>query len=419
MLMTLIASFLESVKGGKKCKIDAEWSVSLDSHITSQLSSGYLDEDSVVVGTASGKVRAFSSYGKEKWSFSASKAPGKEEAFFLEDESLGKIKSSPVIADINKDGRGEVIFGTEYGVLYALDCKGKPLWNFKARDEISGSVFVEDINKDGRAEILFGSSDSNFYALTSQGKLLWEFNAGSGIESQPGVTKNGPKKIIFGSNDGTVYALNEKGKKMWEFKAGDKITAQPCIGNLYNDAREFIILGSLDNNLYVLANDGKLCWNYKTEGRIFSKAVLCDLNKDRRNEIVFGSCDDKIHILSDSGKKIWDFETNFWVVPSPIVGDFDDNGQLEVAVGSCDNFVYILEAEGKYALDYMPGISGITGQPGNYTDLPTSEPGCYIGNVLSKYKTDGMIVGSALSSGKSIIAATETGKLYKLKYTGI
>ena len=157
--MTLLASFLESVKSGKKGKIDAEWSISLDSHITSQLSSGYLDEDSIVMGTASGKVCAFNSYGKEKWSFSASKTLGKEEAFFMEDESLSKIKSSPVIADINKDGRGEVIFGTEYGTLYALDCRGRLMWSFKAKDAISGSAFVEDINKDGKAEILFGSSE--------------------------------------------------------------------------------------------------------------------------------------------------------------------------------------------------------------------------------------------------------------------
>src|SRR3989338_9124633 len=204
MLMTLLASFLKSVKSGKKGKIDVQWSVSLDGNITSQLASGYLDEESIVMGTANGKVCAFDSDGKEKWSFSISKTLGKEEAFFLEDESLSKIRSSPVIADINRDGKGEVIFGTEHGTLYALDCKGKPLWSFKAKDAISGSALVEDINKDGKAEILFGSSDGNFYALTGQGKLLWSFNAKSGIESIPSATKSGPKQIIFGSNDGTI-----------------------------------------------------------------------------------------------------------------------------------------------------------------------------------------------------------------------
>ena len=417
--MGLLASILRT---GKKGVLAPEWVASLDGKITSQIACGFLDEESIVACTSTGNIYAVNSSGNTKWKFSSTKKITKEEEFFMEDGESSRLKSSPVIADIDKNGYGEVIFGSEHGTLYAVDCKGKLLWSFKASDAIGGSACVEDINNDGKLEILFGSSDGRFYALSGSGKLLWRFNANSGIESQPaalsGLKKS--KKIVFGTNDGTLHCLNEKGKELWAFRSSDKITTQPSIGNLFSDTRKFIVFGSQDNSIYSLNEEGSLQWAYKTEGKIFSKAALADINNDNRLEVIFGSCDDKLHVLSSTGKKIWDYETNFWVVAPPIVSDFDNDHKLEISIGSYDNSIYILEAEGKYSLDYIPGISGITGQSGHYTDLVTSEPGDYIAKVLSAYKTDGIIVGqAAFESGKSIVAASETGKLYKLKYRGI
>ncbi len=408
---------------GKKGELSSDWSISLNTGITSQSTSGYLDEEAIVVGCGNGKVYAIDSLGKIKWDFSINQKMTKEEEFFIDEDSI-KIKSTPIIADINKDNKGEVIFGSGNGTLYVLDHKGKLLWSFDAKGSIYGSACVADINNDKKSEILFGSSANDFYAITNSGKKLWQFDASSGIESQPIVTnvsaKSNKKQIIFGTNDGMLYSIDEKGKKVWEFKTGDKITAQPSIGNLCNNMESFIVLGSQDNKIYTLTMKGILYWSYETNGKIFSKATLADINNDKKMEIIFGSCDDKLYVLSDSGKKLWDYETNFWVVASPIVGDFNEDKKLEISIGSYDNFVYILESEGDYTLEYIPGISSITHQSGHYTDLATSEPGYYNGKVLSKYRVDGMVVSqNFLEKSNSLIVASDTGKVYKLGYKNI
>jgi len=411
--MGLMASLLGR---GSKGAIEKEWAVSLGSRISSQIVTGYIDEESVVACTSTGVICALSSSGQLKWTFSTLTSVSRSDAFFLEGGGASSIKSTPVIADINQDGKGEVICGSQHGTLYALDCKGRLLWAFRAQDSINGSVCVADINNDRKPEILFGSNDGNLYALTSLGKLLWKFNAGSAIESHP-VFSRDINQVIFGADNGSVYSLSGTGRKLWEFKTYAKITAQPVIGDLYGDGRKFIVAGSLDTNLYTIASDGKLEWFYKTEGKIFSKAVLADVNSDKKMEVIFGSCDDKLHVLSAFGNKIWDYETDFWIVASPLVSDFDGDNRLEVAIGSYDGFVYLLEAEGKYSLDYIPGISGITSQAGNYTDVALSEPGSYRGILLSKYKTEGTIVGQGiLNGGKAMVAASDIGKIYKLKY---
>ena len=81
--MGLLASFLKKKEKGI---MDKEWSISLDSNITSQLTSGFIDEESIVLGTSSGKVYAINSAGKIKWVYSIAKSLSKEESFFLEEK---------------------------------------------------------------------------------------------------------------------------------------------------------------------------------------------------------------------------------------------------------------------------------------------------------------------------------------------
>jgi hypothetical protein len=101
------------------------------------------------------------------------------------------------------------------------------------------------------------------------------------------------------------------------------------------------------------------------------------------------------------------------------VTDIDNDGKLEVIAGSYDNSVYVLDAEGSFLLDYMPGISGITQQPGHYDDVITTKPGNYIGKKIWEYKTEGMILGSTLINGKKakqIIVGVKNGKIDNLTY---
>ena len=414
--MGVISNTLKKLSGKKLGKIEKKWVFDIPSSISSSPIAAEITKGKVGIafGTHDGKMYMLGDDAKIKWLYSIQEKIDEIQQMFLDEETAKSIYASPTFADINKDGKKELLFGSDIGKFYALNSLGKLLWNFKTNGEIRSSALVQD------NMIIFGSNDKNLYTLNSKGKLLWKFKADSGIESSPAILKGKKTQIIFGSNNGKIYSLNTKGKLLWQFKTNGKITAKPAIGDIYANKKNYIVIGSADNNIYALNENGKLEWLYETEGRICSKACLADINNDKKLEIIFGSCDDNIYCLSCKGSKIWSYETDFWVVATPLVLDIDNDGKLEVIAGSYDNTVYVLDAEGMFLLDYMPGVSGVTQQPGHYHDLITSEPGGYVGKKLWEYKTEGMIVGSTFITNnkkqKEMIIGIKKGKLDNLTY---
>ncbi len=64
-----------------------------------------------------------------------------------------------VIGDINADGLGEVLLGTDYGLIYAFDQTGTLINGFPIlTSTIQSTCTVKDLDDDGDAEILASSS---------------------------------------------------------------------------------------------------------------------------------------------------------------------------------------------------------------------------------------------------------------------
>jgi outer membrane protein assembly factor BamB len=405
------------LKGKKRGKIEEEWkydsqSTLLAPPVIADLSNN--GHKSIIFGTKDGKICSIDVNANVQWMFNTQEQVGDVELMFLDADTASSIESSPNIADINNDGKKEIVVGSEMGNIYALSYEGELLWKFKTEGSIRAPVLINDINGDGKLEILFGSGDKNLYVLNNEGKLLWQYEAGSSIESCPEIVKG---NIVFGCDNGELHCINNLGKLIWKFTTNAKITAQPSVGKLFGDERTFIVVGSTDNYLYMLNLDGELIWKFKTEGAIYSKACLADINNDNKLEIIFGSCDNKIYALNSNGEKIWSYETDFWVVAPPIVDDIDGDGKLEVIAGSYDHNIYILDSEGSYKLDYVPGVSGVLQQAGNYTDVMTQEPGRIEGKKLWQYKTDGIIVGCGyIGEDHKLIVNTKPGKINNLAH---
>lgn len=365
----------------------------------------------VITANQNGEVIAFTEEGEFHWKYKAKDDVGDLEQMFLDVEVGNGINTSPVAEDINDDDKKEIIFGTELGLVYALSSKGKKIWVFKAGGAIRGGIGILDINNDYRPEIVFGSNDKNIYILNNKGKLIKKIFVGSKIESTP-VLFNG--LIVTGTNDGNISAYNVQGEKIWSIKTESKITAKPVIAQL-RKGQVCLLVGSTDNSLYCIDENGKLLWKFKTNGSIYSKVLVSDLNGDGEQEIVFGSCDNKIYVLNSAGVMIWNFETDFWVVGSPLLMDIDNDNRNEVILGSYDTQIYILSTDGTYNLGYIPGISGIVTQEGNYSEIPTHDPGEIVGKKIWMLKLPGIVVGCC-KAGKNLVVQTKEGKLAWVKH---
>jgi len=180
------------------------------------------------------------------------------------------IGSSPAIADIDGDGKLEVVFGSGDHYLYALNGEdGSLLWKFKTGGAIWTSPAIADIDGDGRLEVVFGSEDNYLYALNGEdGSLLWKFKTGFFVNSSPAIADiDGDRKleVVFGSYDHNLYVLNgEDGSLLWKFKTGNWIASSPAIGDVDGNGKLDVAVASFDGYLYLFEatkRGGRVVWS--------------------------------------------------------------------------------------------------------------------------------------------------------------
>ncbi|TFG02093.1 MAG: hypothetical protein EU542_05700 [Promethearchaeota archaeon] len=213
------------------------------------------------------------------------------------------------------------------------------LWNYTARSGVPTSAALADIDEDGKLEVMIGSADDYMYALNSEdGTLVWESNPGGHIYSSPtlgDIDNDGKLEVVFGSYGNHLYALNtENGSELWRFPTGDAVAGDAAIADLDGDNKLEVVFGSLDNKVYVLnGEDGSLLWNYTTGDDIYSSPAIGDLNDDGKLEVVIGSRDHKIYVFhGENGTILWSYESDYWNPNSPSIGDFDLDGDLDLVI---------------------------------------------------------------------------------------
>ncbi|MCB0723447.1 MAG: hypothetical protein KDC73_01995 [Ignavibacteriae bacterium] len=121
------------------------------------------------------------------------------------------INNSPVLADLNKDGKQEIILVSN-GSVYALNSQGVLLDNFPVNfnKTITSGVSVGDINSDGVFDLVFASSDGNLYAYSTNGNIVTGFPVlvGPNSLSTPALANlNGVVGIYIFSGDGYLYGF--------------------------------------------------------------------------------------------------------------------------------------------------------------------------------------------------------------------
>ncbi|KAG6510272.1 hypothetical protein ZIOFF_028281 [Zingiber officinale] len=85
------------------------------------------------------------------------------------------VYSSPTMVDLDGDGKLDILVGTSYGLFYILDHHGQVRNKFSLEmAEIQAPVVAADINDDGKIEIVTVDTHGNVAAWTAQGDEIWE-----------------------------------------------------------------------------------------------------------------------------------------------------------------------------------------------------------------------------------------------------
>ncbi|KAG5253306.1 protein DEFECTIVE IN EXINE FORMATION [Salix suchowensis] len=124
------------------------------------------------------------------------------------------IYSSPSVVDLDGDGNLDILVGTSFGLFYVLDHHGNIRKNFPLEmAEIQGAVVAADINDDGKIELVTTDVHGNVAAWTSQGKEIWEKHLKSLVSQGPtlgDVDGDGHTDVVVPTLSGNIYVLSGK-----------------------------------------------------------------------------------------------------------------------------------------------------------------------------------------------------------------
>lgn len=226
---------------------------------------------------------------------------------------------TPALADMNGDGRPEVIVGMRDKKLHVFnpvnwtELPGFPFTtngNSGAGGEITSSPAIGDIDNDGQPEIVFACSDSRVYALNGDGTAAAGWPQGAqfneDLDSSPAlgdISGDGIPDVVVGASNGRLFAWRGNG-----------------IGLL-----QVLIKDALGANVAVR-----------------SSPILVDVDANGVPEIIVGDQIGRLHAFYANGTSLPGFpiQTGNLIEGGPAAWDLDGDGLTEIVAESFDQKVY-------------------------------------------------------------------------------
>ena len=203
------------------------------------------------------------------------------------------VWSSPALYDADGDGDMEIFIGGDStpggyvdhlgGIFRAIDYRNnapKALWNRFANEVFHSSPAIADINDDGRVEVVVGMGN-NWHIECSERANPY---------CSPGDGSDHVNVWAFHLDDGT----NVPG---WPVSATDTVWSSPAIGDVDADGKLEIVVGSFDRKVYVWNSDGTKLWSvspkfphpHLSSGRVTGHPIIADIDGNGEQDIAVGT----------------------------------------------------------------------------------------------------------------------------------
>ena len=146
-----------------------------------------------------------------------------------------KFISTPIIADIDNDGKGEILLAVDSSGIESFDDQGEQeeKYPFAVSTRINSYPVIRDLNGDGKFELLYLTSHGDLYAWEIQGSKVFWNGYGNGPEHNA-VYKAIPLTETFVSGVSLLYLYPnpvKSTKATLRFKTGDAGTVRIKIYN--------------------------------------------------------------------------------------------------------------------------------------------------------------------------------------------
>lgn len=187
-------------------------------------------------------------------------------------QTRGPVMSCPVVT-----AQGLVVFGSDDGMCYAVDARGRLVWSFATQGRVVAPVSLSARRlaapgPDGAVSrpvtlVFCASTDGVLYALREHdGRPAWTFAANTPLHSAPAVLDD---RLIIGTQDGAVYALETaSGRLLWRQSLGAPVRASPAVA----DGRAYFACA--DGAVVALSlQDGRRLWTAEVFGQVLAAPI--------------------------------------------------------------------------------------------------------------------------------------------------
>jgi hypothetical protein len=183
-----------------------------------------------------------------------------------------------------------------------------------------------DLDGDGRADVIVADEGGKVTALGTDGSVRWQWTSAS-LSSVP-VPEGGGRASISQSRREAPGPVNSV-----------------CVFDMDADGKPDIAAGSDDGKVHLLSADGKHLWDAGTPVRgphdawmsmttMAKKVVAGDVDGDGRGEIAVGFSNSHVHLLDAEGNERWHREMQYGTPMRLTIADIDGKPGAEI-VGGC------------------------------------------------------------------------------------
>jgi len=255
--------------------------------------------DEVVAGTERRGIVALDADGESRWAYTGAKG-----------EKAVVVQCPIAAADIDADGKAEVFAAAQFGPL-CIKGDGSLRWETLTGDVFKSAVVIADADRDGAPELYCSSANDNatyrFDART--GELAWRAPMVGGADVYPSsclcvgdVSGDGVGEIVAADDRGYVYCLSHDGHTRWIFATEKRTHAAPSLGDVDGDGAVEVLVASGGHFLYCIDADGRLEWKYAADLRLIYAATIADVDHDGKTDLLFCGSDRTLRCLTLGGR---------------------------------------------------------------------------------------------------------------------
>jgi len=240
------------------------------------------------------------------------------------------------------------------GGLYALDAQGQVLWFHQSLDVIGGasgtgegrpdgvygSPVVFDIDGDGKREVIYNSWDQRMWILDARtGAVELELPLLDTIWSTPKIadlTGDGTYEILVTADITANADARTQTGGLFHVIAADGTQNTPGFNQFIGNPNYTTLKGKFEEQV------------------LWSSPVTADLDRDGRLEIIYGTG----NFFNDSRGsfiRVWDADGNAKLLlptfgrtmATPLAADIDGDGDIEIVAATLEGYVYGWDHTGK------------------------------------------------------------------------